>query len=67
MAFEEEACRGLGIQPGTPLADVRQMLGAPSESCWEYSWSPRFVFRLRMVCFDHTTVDGVVSNWMLTQ
>ena len=67
LAFEEEACRSLGIQPGTPLADVRRMLGAPSESCWVYSWSQRFAFRLRMVCFDHATVDGVVSNWALTE
>jgi inner membrane protein len=67
MAFEEKACQALGIHPGTPLADVQRMLGAPSESCWEYSWSRRFAFRLRMVCFDHTTVDGVVSAWVLNQ
>ncbi len=66
-ALEDEACRALGIQPGTPLADVRRILGAPSESCWVYSWSPRFAFRLRMVCFNHTTVDGIVSTWALTE
>jgi inner membrane protein len=67
LAYEVEACRNLGVQLGTPLADVRRILGAPSESCWVYSWSPRFAFRLRMVCFDHTTVDGVVSSWALTE
>jgi inner membrane protein len=66
-ALEDEACRGLGIQPGTPLADVRRILGAPSESCWVYSWSPRFAFRLRMVCFDRTIVSGVLSRWALTE
>ena len=70
--YSEQSFRS--IAKGTSDLEVRRLLGTPHrvlggprESCWVYSWSQRFAFRLRMVCFDHTTVDGVVSNWALTE
>jgi inner membrane protein len=47
-----EQCRSKGIVEGVPKADVLRILGAPSESCAEYSESAsRGRFRMRMVCF----------------
>ena len=65
--MEVDACRALGIQPGTSIDDVTRRLGSPSESCWVYSWSPGWVFRMRMVCFDHAKVDAVVRGWALSE
>jgi inner membrane protein len=67
MAREVDACRALGIQPGTSIAEVTRVLGSPSESCWVYSWSPGFAFRMRMVCFDHAKVDAVIGGWALSE
>ena len=67
MVREIDACRALGIQPGTSIDDVSRRLGSPSESCWVYSWSPGWVFRMRMVCFDHAKVDAVVAGWALSE
>jgi inner membrane protein len=67
MAREVDACRALGIQPGTSIDDVTRRLGSPSESCWVYGWSPGWVFRMRMVCFDHAKVDAVVRGWALSE
>lgn len=66
-AMEVDACRAIGIQPGTSVADVTRLLGPPSESCWVYSWSPGWVFRMRMVCFDRAKVDAVVRGWALSE
>jgi len=66
-AMDVDACRALGIQPGTSIDDVSRRLGAPKESCWVYSWSPGWVFRLRMVCFDRGKVDAVERGWALTE
>jgi len=66
-AMDVDACRAMGIQPGTSIAEVTRLLGPPSESCWVYSWSPGWVFRMRMVCFDHAKVDAVVRGWALSE
>jgi len=51
-AHDPDICRSRGIVEGTSKAEVLRILGAPSESCAEYSESPgRGHFRLRMVCF----------------
>jgi len=67
QAREVDACRALGIQPGTSIDDVSRRLGSPSESCWVYSWSPGWVLRMRMVCFDHAKVDAAVAGWALSE
>ena len=64
MADEPAACRALGIQPGTPLAEVRRLLGPPNEMCWQYSRTPGFALRLRLVCFEHGRVDEVIGGWV---
>jgi inner membrane protein len=66
-AMEVDACRALGIQPGTLIDDVSRRLGSPSESCWVYSWSAGWVFRMRMVCFNRAKVDAVVAGWALSE
>lgn len=66
-ARDADACRALGIQAGTPIDEVSRRLGSPSESCWVYSWSASWVFRMRMVCFDHAKVDAVERGWALTE
>ena len=51
-AHDPDICRSRGIVEGTSKAEVLRILGAPSESCAEYSESPsRGRFRMRMVCF----------------
>jgi inner membrane protein len=63
-AFDRDACRNSGIASGTPAGVVRQQLGAPAESCWQYSWSPRAThYRIRDVCFVGSTVDEVIRGW----
>jgi hypothetical protein len=66
-AMEVDACRALGIEPGTSIDDVTRRLGPPREACWVYSWSPSWVVRMRMVCFDHAKVDAVVGGWALSE
>ena len=57
-------CRQRGVEPGMSAADVASRLGAPTESCWSYSWSPGGLrHRVRMVCFVGTRVDVVVRQW----
>jgi hypothetical protein len=63
MADEPAACRALGIQAGTPLEEVRRLLGPPSEMCWQYSKTPGFALRMRLVCFDRGRVDEVIGGW----
>ena len=63
-AFDGDACRKAGITVGTPLGEVRQRLGPPPESCWQYTSSPRGAhYRVRGVCFVGSTVDQVVRRW----
>jgi inner membrane protein len=63
-AFDPAACARSGVTAGTATGDVRQRLGAPTESCWQYTWSPRGAhYRIRAVCFTGSTVDDVVRGW----
>ncbi len=66
-AYNPDACRALGIQPGTSLDTVHRQFGSPNEACWEYSWSPGFAVRLRMVCFNEGVVDAVIKGWALSE
>ena len=63
-ASDLDACGKVGIETGMSTIDVDQRLGTPSESCWEYSWSPRDAFfRMKMVCFLNGSVTAVIREW----
>ena len=63
-ALAPEACRRRGVADGMPIDEVRQRLGPPAESCWQYTWSPRGTrHRVRWVCFAGATVDQVIRGW----
>jgi len=63
-AFDPAACAGRGITAGMSAGDVRQRLGQPTESCWQYTSSPRGGhYRVRMVRFMGSIVDDVVRGW----
>ena len=63
-ALDLDGCRKAGIETGMSTIDVDQRLGAPSESCWQYSWSPRDAyFRMKMVCFLNGSVTAVIREW----
>jgi outer membrane protein assembly factor BamE (lipoprotein component of BamABCDE complex) len=62
---EREPCGALGLAAGASRAEVRRLLGSPSESCAEYSMSPGHGhFRMRMVCFLHGKVEAVFRRWI---
>jgi hypothetical protein len=43
---------------------VRNRLGPPRESCWQYTWTPAGrPFRERVVCFANARVTTVVKRW----
>jgi len=59
-----QPARQAGIESGMSTIDVDQRLGTPSESCWQYSWSPRDAyFRMKMVCFLNGSVAAVIEDW----
>jgi hypothetical protein len=63
-ALDRDACRKRGIETGMPLVDARQVLGAPPESCWRYTWSPGSRHhRMRMACFRESRVAMVFREW----
>jgi inner membrane protein len=63
-ALDVDACRKIGIEAGISPTDVYQLLGSPSESCSQYSWSPRgALFRLRAVCFLNARVTTIIRQW----
>jgi len=63
-ALDRDACRMRGVESGMSPADAERALGAPPESCWRYSWSPRNRHhRLRMLCFLNGRVESVVRQW----
>jgi inner membrane protein len=63
-ALDLDACKKAGIETGMSTIDVDQRLGTPSESCWQYSWSPRDAyFRMKMVCFLNGSVTEVIREW----
>jgi inner membrane protein len=58
------ACRARGVGIGLFPIDVDKRLGSPTESCWQYSWSPRgATHRERLVCFASEKVRMVVRKW----
>jgi hypothetical protein len=58
------ACRERGVGVGLSPVDVDRQLGSPSESCWQYSWSPGgTTYRQRLVCFANDKVQMVVRKW----
>jgi len=62
---DRDICRSRGVVEGISKAEVVRILGAPSESCAEYSESPSHGHgRLRMVCFLHGKVEVVFRRWM---
>jgi inner membrane protein len=63
-ALHDEACRKRGVQAGMPLTEVERLLGRPSESCWQYTWSPATrPHRMRMVCFVGGRAASVFRHW----
>jgi inner membrane protein len=63
-ASAREACTSLGIIDGLSSVDVGRRLGAPPESCWQYSRSgSRQHYRLRAVCFRANRVETIVRRW----
>jgi inner membrane protein len=63
-ALDLDACRKAGIAAGTPLIDVKRLLGSPPESCWPYTSSPRGArYRIRVVCFLNPRVETVMRGW----
>jgi outer membrane protein assembly factor BamE (lipoprotein component of BamABCDE complex) len=64
-AHDPDVCRARGVVEGMPKADVLRILGAPSESCAEYSDSRNHGHaRLRMVCFLNGKVEVVFRRWI---
>jgi outer membrane protein assembly factor BamE (lipoprotein component of BamABCDE complex) len=62
---ERDPCGALGLAAGASRAEVRRLLGSPSESCAEYSRSPAHGhFRMRMVCFLGGKVEAVFRRWI---
>jgi inner membrane protein len=62
---DRDICRSRGVVEGVSKADVLRILGAPTESCAEYSESPSHGHaRLRMVCFLHGRVEVVFRRWI---
>ena len=58
------ACRARGVGVGLSPIDVAKQLGSPTESCWQYSWSPgQTTHRERLVCFANGKVQTVVRKW----
>ena len=64
-AYEDSRCAARGITAGLTRLDLRQRLGPPLESCWQYSWSPAgAAHRSRQVCFTNGTVHLIVRKWV---
>jgi len=64
MAHQPDACRSLGIEQGRSRDEVLSTLGAPVESCLQYTWSPGGArYRLRVVCVVGGRVHLIVRKW----
>lgn len=58
------ACGARGVGAGRSPIEVEARLGSPTESCWQYSWSPGAApYRERRVCFANAKVQTVVRKW----
>jgi hypothetical protein len=66
MVDEPAACRALGVQPGTPLDEVRRLLGPPNEMCWQYSWTPGLALRLRL-CASNAAAWTMIGGWAFSE
>jgi inner membrane protein len=63
-ALAHTSCARRGIQPGMSPQAVERLLGAPSESCWSYTWSPgNRPYRVRAICFARGRVDEIIRRW----
>jgi len=63
-AYENSRCVAGGVTVGLTGLDLRQRLGSPRESCWQYSWSPTgAAHRSRQVCFTNGAVHLIVRKW----
>jgi inner membrane protein len=63
-ALAHASCARRGVRPGMSPQAVERLLGAPSESCWSYTWSPaNRHYRRRAVCFTRGRVDEIVHRW----
>ena len=59
-----EACAKVGVKTGMSPSDVNRLLGAPPESCLEYTRSPSDAYyRFRAVCFLNGKVSTVFREW----
>jgi hypothetical protein len=57
-------CVARGVSAGLTVLALREQLGPPLESCWQYSWSPAgTAHRSRQVCFTNGRVHLVVRKW----
>lgn len=63
-AYEHGQCVARGVTAGLTGPALRERLGPPLESCWQYSWSRAgAAHRSRQVCFTNGTVHLVVRKW----
>jgi len=62
---DPDLCRSRGVVEGLSKADALKVLGAPTETCAEYSDSRNHRHaRMRMVCFLHGRVEAVFRRWV---
>jgi inner membrane protein len=65
VARDSGSCVARGVAPGVSRDEVERALGAPPESCSEYTWSVRDgPHRLRMICFADARVEQVFRRWV---
>jgi inner membrane protein len=63
--FSPAACESRGIRIGQSKASVARLLGAPADSCWDYTAGPPGrPFRLRLICFHGATVEMIARRWV---
>jgi len=60
--YDAGACRARGVTVGLSNRDVERVLGAPPESCWQYSRGSGRPFRQRGVCFSNGGVRWIVAR-----
>jgi inner membrane protein len=63
-ASDADDCRRAGVWRRQTASDVGQQLGQPTESCWQYTWSPSGRrHRIRVVCFVNGAVGRTIRRW----
>ena len=60
--YDAGACRARGVTVGLSNREVERVLGAPPESCWQYSRGNGRPFRQRGVCFSNGGVRWIVAR-----